>query len=183
MSKRSPPANPYRPSRPTRSVASKNPWYSDETFYLDDDSYDDKPTAATSNTSSVITIVNFPVICCSLFPKWRRRWTKGGKNGPCGEWLPHSIYLSDYARKGTPCLAALSVWGWGMYKSPFFRKKMGRETIFFWGCVARGRTSHKKKALYNSGGKIHFTFFRQIPLSLYSVTPSKGPLKRCRVNI
>ena len=50
MSKRSPPANPYRPSRPTRSVALKNPSYSDETYHSDDD---DKPTAATttSNTS------------------------------------------------------------------------------------------------------------------------------------
>ena len=50
MSKRSPPANPYRPSRPTRSVALKNPSYSDETYHSDDD---DKPAAATttSNTS------------------------------------------------------------------------------------------------------------------------------------
>jgi len=51
MSKRSPSANPYHPRCPTRSVASKNSSYSDETYYPDDDSYDDKPTAATSNTS------------------------------------------------------------------------------------------------------------------------------------
>ena len=66
-----------------------------------------------------------------------------------------------------------------MYKSPFFRKKMGRETIFFWGCVARGRTSRKKKAPFPRRCTIvveiiHFTFFRQIPLSLYSATPSEG---------
>ncbi len=50
MSKRSPPANLYRPSRPTRFVALKNPSYSDKTYYSDND---DKPAAATttSNTS------------------------------------------------------------------------------------------------------------------------------------
>ena len=53
MSKRPPPANPYLPSCLTRSVASKNPSYSDETYNLDDDSNVNKPRAAssTSNTS------------------------------------------------------------------------------------------------------------------------------------